>query len=130
MNAARDFVLTGHPSRRLRSLSSVYNCMGMVFASRRTWIEPEQLPIILEGDEYKRVPNESEIVVGDVVVYKDGTGSVSHIGTVTEVRINLHLATREIMVLSQWGRDGEYFHPVDDVSGRLGTASEYWTDRA
>ncbi|SPF45283.1 hypothetical protein SBA4_3350003 [Candidatus Sulfopaludibacter sp. SbA4] len=33
-------------SRQLRSLRSTCNCVGMVFANRRTFIEPEQIPMI------------------------------------------------------------------------------------
>ena len=110
-------------------MSSTYNCMGMVFASRRTWVDPEHLTIILEDDGYRPVANEGELQPGDVVIYRDDAGEVSHVGIVTKVRTNLLQASREITVLSQWGESGEYFHRVDDVHPGLGHPSEYWTDR-
>ena len=103
--------------------------MGMVFATRRTWIEPEHLSVILQDDDYRQISSESELIRGDLVVYRDDAGSVSHVGVVAEVHTNVELATYEITVLSQWGRDGEYFHRADDVSAYLGKPTEYWTDR-
>ena len=129
MDAAKDMVLKANASACTRSLNSIYNCMGMVFASRRTWVEPDHLPMILADDGYRRVPNEADLQPGDVVVYRDEDGHVSHVGIVTVVRTNLQQATREVFVLSQWGRDGEYFHRADDVNLRLGKPAEYWTDR-
>ena len=129
MIAAREIVLTHHPSARVRSLSSVYNCMGMAFASRRTHIEPEHLELILDGDSYRQVHLESDLTPGDIVIYRDQNGIAVHIGVVCEVRTDLRNATRAVFALSQWGGDGEYFHRVDDVNPRLGEPTEYWTDR-
>ncbi len=43
------------PDAELRSMTAVYNCMGMVFGCRRTSIDPEHLPTILREDSYVRV---------------------------------------------------------------------------
>ena len=129
MNARKEQMLNGHPNRRVRSLSSTYNCIGMVFASRRTWIEPEHLMMILLEDGYRQITGDAELQTGDVVVYRDAAGEVSHIALVAEVRIDFSAAYREIFVLSQWGQYGEYFHHIDDVSPRLGIPREYWTER-
>ena len=129
LQAARTIVLQSHPSARTRSLTAVYNCMGMVFATRRTWVEPEYLQLILEDDEYHRLADPGQTMPGDVVVYRDDQGTVVHIGLVAEVNTNLREGTRELVVLSQWGADGEYFHRADDVSPLLGTPAEYWSDR-
>ena len=129
MDARKEQVLLSHPDIRVRSLRSDYNCMGMVFANRRTWIDPEHLQIILVDDGYRQANDETELQPGDVVVYRDDSGEVSHVGLVTEVRIDVAQASREIFVLSQWGRYGEYFHRIDDVNPWLGTPVEYWTDR-
>jgi len=107
----------------------VYNCLGLVFGSRRTWIEPDYLEMILSEDGLRKLSQESEIMVGDIVVYRDEDGDASHTGLVSEIRIDIATASREIMILSQWGKDGEYFHPVSDVSPLLGMPTEYWTDR-
>ena len=85
--------------------------------------------MILEDDGYRRVLNESELHPGDLVVYKDTEGVSVHIGLIAKIMANVREADWEILVLSQWRRDGEYFHPANDVSPYLGTASEYWTER-
>lgn len=117
------------PTVRARSLTGVYNCMGMVFASRRTWVEPEELQMVLEDDEYLRLAGPDQAVPGDVVVYRDAQGEVAHVGLVAQVITNLREGTQNIGVQSQWGADGEYFHRADDVSPLLGTPTEYWSDR-
>ena len=115
---------------RSRSLTGVYNCMGMVFASRRTCVEPEYLQMILEDDEYHRLSSPDQAVPGDVVVYRDDQRTVVHVGLVAQVIPNLRReGTSEIVVLSQWGADGEYVHRVDDVHPSLGAPAEYWSDR-
>lgn len=129
MEAARDNVLSHHPTAVERSLSSEYNCMGMVFAARRTWIDPALLGIILRGDSYRRVQEESELAVGDVVVYRNRNGSVSHVGVIFSIGLYGPDGTRKVVVLSQWGLDGEYFHEIDDVNPHLGEPADYWTDR-
>ena len=128
MDAARKFVLTAHETARLRSLASVYNCLGMVFASRRTWVEPEELPKILSDDSYRKIKR-TELQSGDVIIYRDDSNEVSHVGIVDEVIVKLEDGTKKVRVLSQWGADGEYFHLDYDVNPRLGQPSEYWTDR-
>ena len=129
MQAAKSVHLANHPKATPRSLRSVYNCMGMVFASRRTWIDPDHLGMILEDDEYQRVIAESELQIGDVVVYRGNDNEVSHVGVIVSVEIEIATASRRLWVLSQWGKDGEYLHEVDDVSPYLGTPVEFWTDR-
>lgn len=131
MKEAKKLVLDAHRSARVRSLSSMYNCMGLVFASRRTWIDPEHLDVILRDDQYRRLDNEKEIQPGDVIVYRNEDGEASHVGIVAKVLTDLSIDEAPVMlcVLSQWGASGEYFHLADDVSSLLGNPSEYWTDR-
>jgi hypothetical protein len=104
----------------------MYNCVGMVFAVRRTWIEPEHLPLIYADDEYRIVPVPD---TGDVAVYRDQSGDIQHLGVVVSVAIDIETARRNITVLSKWGGNGEYVHAVDDVPGVFGRATEFWTDR-
>ena len=85
--------------------------------------------MILEDDGYRPVTTEGDLEPGDVVIYRNDSGEVSHVGIVTEVRTNILQASREITVLSQWGKSGEYFHRVDDVHPALGNPREYWTER-
>ncbi len=112
-------------------MSATYNCMGMVFANRRTWIDTDHLQLILQEDNYRQT-NVEDLQPGDVVVYRDELGYVKHVGLVSSIEVDLANLTedeRKVTVLSQWGADGEYFHPVDEVNKLLGNPTEYWTDR-
>ena len=129
MQAAVGIMQAGRPSVRPRSLSSIYNCMGMVFASRRTCIDPQHLKMILTDDDYQPVSNREDLCRGDVVVYKDRNGSVSHVGIVDEVNRSPRDGPVAITGLSQWGGDGEYFHLINEVHPSLGEPAEFWTDR-
>jgi hypothetical protein len=102
--------------------------MGMVFANRRTCIDPEYLDRIIKEDGYRPITEESELSVGDVVVYKS-SGQVVHVGLVALIQPVIGEGRWEITVLSQWGRTGEYFHSLADVHANFGEQSEYWTDR-
>ena len=86
MNAAKLAHLAAHPKATARSLRSLYNCMGMVFASRRTWIDPEHLEMILEDDEYQRIVSEAELQVGDLVIYRGDNNQVTHVGIIQHDR--------------------------------------------
>ena len=110
-------------------MSNTYNCMGMIFASRRTWIQPEHLEMILEEDGYRQLDHPDELEQGDLVVYRDNGGNATHIGVVAAMTLFGNDRRREITILSQWGQAGEYLHMIQDVNPWLGTPSEYWTDR-
>ena len=125
---ARTFVEGTYPTARIRSLSARYNCMGMVFAARRVWIETPELQMILDDDEFRKLAPSEAPEVGDVVVYRDESGNVSHVGLIAQVLLGAR-EEPEFRVLSQWGQDGEYFHNINDVSPLLGSANEFWTDR-
>ncbi len=109
--------------------------MGMVFANRRTCIEPEHFSMIASDDGYRQVQRQAEAVPGDVVAYRGGkSGQVEHVGLIVEVDLKVADASVSIRVLSQFGADGEYFHQADDVPLQLGTGAgvlklEIWTDR-
>lgn len=129
MAEAENIVLSHHATARTRSLASGYNCVGMVFAARRTWIETDHVDMILREDGYRRVDFENELQVGDVVVYRTDDGLISHVGLITCIRPDVRSARWDITVLSRWGHDGEYLHRIDDVSPYMGEPREYWTDR-
>jgi hypothetical protein len=112
MYAAKQLHAKG--SRQLRSLCSTYNCVGMVFANRRTFIEPEEIPMILQDDEYAEVVRTDDLMPGDVVLYRDPkTDDIKHVGVVLAAEVMFE--TKRIRVLSQFGRDGEYIHDLDDL---------------
>lgn len=137
MKVAFEYARKTCPTAVPRSMRSTYDCLGMIFASRRTRIGLEKnigpvLRFILREDEYRAVGSENALVAGDVVVYKGDSGddsSISHVATVVLNEPLLEGGSRQIMVLSQWGADGEYFHRIDDVPPLLGKPAEFWTHR-
>lgn len=102
--------------------------MGMVFANRRTWVDIEHLETFLIDDGYRQI-HDSELQVGDLVIYRDELDEPTHVGIVHRITPYRLDQTRDVYVLSQWGRDGEYFHRIDDVNHNLGEPAEFWTDR-
>jgi hypothetical protein len=130
LRAASELWKKEYPNARLRSATAVYNCMGLVFASRRTWIDPVHLAAILKDDDYRKLAGPHEVQTGDIVVYLNREDrSASHVGVVVKIEPEIANASWNIMVMSQWGADGEYFHFVNDVPKLLGEPNQYWTDR-
>jgi len=121
---------TAKPDARLRSISGTYNCIGMVVASRRTWVDPDDLLRVLQDDGYRKLEGESQARLGDVVVYRDMAGEVSHTGIVVGKNVYDPENRRDtLVVLSKWGHEGEYEHDASNVPLLCGLPSEYWTDR-
>ena len=112
---------------RVRSISEhPYNCVGLIFANRRAWIDmdSDHIENYLELDGYRQV-SLHELSVGDVVLYANQDG-FSHIGMVIQAEIE-DLAN--ISVLSKWGFAGEFIHHLHDVPSAYGIASHYWSER-
>jgi hypothetical protein len=118
-----------HQTAKLRSSSSTYNCVGHLFAARRTWIESDHLATILQRDGYSRVNGQHKVWVGDIVVYENAYGEVTHVGQVTEIEESLQGGNRTITILSKWGVYGEYLHELYDVPVRLGFPRTFWSER-
>ncbi len=118
-----------HPNIELRSTTQSYNCVGMIFASRRTWVDPSSVQMILDEDEYRKLSEIKEVKVGDVVVYRRDTQEIRHVAIILERKANVADASWEVTVLSQWGGEGEFVHSLDDVPSAYGRPIEYWTDR-
>jgi len=118
-----------HEHAKLRSSSSTYNCVGHVFAARRTWVESDHLPMILERDGYIRLEDSQKPWVGDIVVYENQQGEITHVGQVVEIQDNLQDGGRTLIVLSKWGVYGEYLHELRDVPVMLGVPKTFWTER-
>ena len=117
------------PSARLRSITSAYNCVGMVVATRRGWVEPDELLMILREDGYRKLPGEADAKEGDVVVYRLPNQGVSHVGIVVGKNIVADHNADALVILSKWGMDGEYVHNATALPALLGRPAEYWTDR-
>ena len=70
--------------------------------------------------------------IGDIVIYRDADGNVSHVGVVAEKKgaiITSEAENCSVQVLSKWGFEGEYLHDASHVPTLLGTPAEYWTHR-
>src|SRR5207248_5093094 len=69
------------PYAELRSRgSAVYNCLGLVFGSRRTCIDSEYTERILNEDGYRPVQDPEQPTVGDVVLYRRPDREIAHVG--------------------------------------------------
>lgn len=129
MKAATQIWQQRHPKARLRAAVSTYNCMGLVFANRRTWVDPDQWELIREDDGYRRLEIKEEPLPGDVVLYRM-TEELTHVAVITKVELDLHSSDWVVEVISQWGADGEFIHDMRDVPQLLGVPTEIWTERA
>lgn len=112
---------------RVRSISEYpYNCVGMVLANRRAWIDmdSDQIEKILAKDGYKKVLPK-ELSVGDVVLYEKDN-EFTHIGMIISVdRQN----AANTWVLSKWGFAGEVIHHLHDVPSDYGLGRYFWSER-
>ncbi len=125
LQKAHEFVKSVSPRAKCRSLTAMYNCVGMVFASRRTSIVPKHLPVILQDDGFRKISRE-EAVEGDVVIYTRND-IPQHVGIIQKLEKDFIAST--IWVLSQWGDAGEYIHPLTPVPELYGAPTEFWSER-
>lgn len=128
LKASIDIFSQSCPMAILRSITATYNCMGMVFASRRTTISINELGMIMEDDGYIKVSGVDNLMVGDMAVYYRDRNNATHVGVIVGIDYDRNLK-RKITVMSKWGADGEYIHPIDHVPEAYGKGIEYWTDR-
>lgn len=122
----------GCPGVRTRSLSATYNCYGMVFAVRRTYIKDDvDAQMILDDDEFNTVRDMKDVRPGDLIVYRDAPkDKINHIGLVTKIAPRVGADPGwDIEILSQWGETGEYFHRPEQVPAVYGTYQEYVSER-
>jgi len=122
-----EMLAKGKTGLSIRSVSSyLYDCVGMVFANRRAWIDIEHIYEILTNDGYHLISKDN-LVVGDVVVYTLDKKRV-HVGLVTRVHPNIG-SIPNARVLSKWGKHGEIEHRLEDVPYYLGRPSEFWSEK-
>lgn len=135
MFAAMRYVSGQTPGVVCRSLDSVYNCMGMVFGSRRTAIDLPHFGMITADDGLKLVTTQADVRVGDVAAYRNPkTDAVVHVGTVITHEVLGGSGEYITKVLSQFGRDGEYVHsanilPKFLVLSESNPVLEFWSER-
>ena len=129
---AHSIMVKNHPSLGLRTTTSVYNCLGLVFAARRTWVHEtiENIEIILNDDEYRQIQQGEDIFPGDVLFYRHEDGSFAHVAIVLNAHLDVPSAEWiSTLVISKWGKHGEYIHGPKDIPYYLGSPSEFYTDR-
>jgi hypothetical protein len=108
---------------RLQPPTGLYNCHGLVFASRRSNVPAagDDLDItqLLRADGYERVLGPRP---GDVVAYVDPRGDIEHTGFVSTVE---QLGSTPVVhVWSAWGGLGEFRHRVDQTP--YSRTIQYW----
>ena len=101
--------------------NSLYNCVGMIFCSRRAFVNIAHIYDILKHDGYNLVKQES-LAPGDLVLYTQNEEPV-HIGMVSSV------SSVDLRVLSKWGKDGEMVHDYREVPAHCGTPTAYYSTR-
>jgi len=109
------------------NLTPIYNCHGLTFASKRTWIYLDtEIEKILHDDRYIEIKNEKDVLPGDIVIYYDEKG-VAHSGIVIQVDLpaTLHDLIK-VMVLSKWGKHKEVIHNVNYSPYSLSSIKKYW----
>ncbi len=117
-----DDLIRKHKNAIHRTRSSrKYNCHGLVFASRRTWIwDPAEVSKILRDDEYIKIPP-SDVLAGDIALYFH-EGDAQHAGIVVEV-FEKPFTTK---ILGKWGFMQEVVHLAHDVPPEYGINIEYY----
>ncbi len=117
------------PNAKQRSITQVYNCLGMVFAARRTCIEVDNINMILKDDDYKPVGQLKDVQPGDIVIYW-GAGECKHVGIILGEMPLLEGSKKTVIwVVSQFGAHGEWIHPIEEVPEGCRGKAEYYTDR-
>lgn len=117
-----------HPNayHRPTKTSLTYNCHGLTFGARRTWIErPSQVQSILDEDGYKRITTRP--VTGDVAIYRNpSSGDIEHSGIVIAVEAG---PFGKVKVLSKWGSSHEVIHETGDSPYDAGRIEYYRIER-
>ncbi len=111
-----------------------YNCVGHVWASRRTGIfEQEQIDIVFRDDGFRIVDETKELIhPGDLVAYwSTDHQHFLHIGLVVELRSAVGFTTSIPWVLSKMdATSGEVLHHFRDIDfPGFEYRFEFWTER-
>jgi hypothetical protein len=130
LRAAVELMHDLFPEAQVRSITGTYNCVGLVIAARRVWVDPEHLVKILKDDGYRQLQRPEDTDYGDIVVYHDADDQPCHAGIVLRKNLALEGDDRDLLtVVSKWGADGEYVHAATRLPSLLGRPAQYWTDR-
>ena len=86
---------------------NTYNCHGLTFAARRTWIHDSlEIKKILEEDDYEEIKPQS-VMAGDIAVYFE-KGDAWHSGIVVEI------TPAGPRIISKWGQCHEVVHLIPE----------------
>ncbi len=96
-----------------RGPTGTFNCHGLVFASRRTFVEDSgEVQKILNEDGYQRVSPE-RVNEGDIIVYIQD-GDYEHSGMVVGVGPDRYVGNLLVpLVVSKWGNFWEVIHSAN-----------------
>lgn len=101
--------------------TGVYNCAGMVWASRRTSIlEPSAWQKIIDDDGYRWLPKDQLPMPGDIAAYVDlENEELLHVARVAYLAPGVIGGSEIPMVVSKWNSTaGESIHRAFDVPYR------------
>jgi hypothetical protein len=125
-----------HPGwRRRKPACGIYNCFGLIWASRRTSIYDEnEITKILIDDGYHRLDDETKLLPGDIVIYLSRTDrerDTLHAAVILAMEM---IGTAAIpFVISKWSDAyGEDIHALRDLptgDHYRDCIIEFWTDR-
>jgi len=104
-----------------------YNCVGMVFASRRAVIDDSEIGRILAEDNYKKI-NREQVIIGDVIAYIYEQKFV-HVGIIFEKTLAMDNKTSRFRVISKWGEDLPEFIHFEDIVPEMYGSPDFYTDR-
>jgi hypothetical protein len=110
--------------------SRKYNCHGLTFGARRTFIRfATEIAKILDDDDYEQVALD-DVLPGDAAVYYEN-GDAEHSGIVMriEVRQVMGLPLRIPWILSKWAVNHEVIHRVAECPYRAGDVRYYRISR-
>jgi hypothetical protein len=114
--------------------TGIYNCAGLVWASRRTAIyHDEEWDQVLREDEYTELGDVRDVSIGDIAVYTSEGAGYLHVGVVFGTEVVFRQGQRVPRILSKWDdMSGEYFHLAPNIpfaSDFPDWTVSYWTDR-
>lgn len=144
--ARRRLEITGWAEVRRRPAGAIYNCAGLIWASRRTAIySASDYGRILDDDGYRTLVDAEQPELGDLAVYYlEGTDKIVHVGVVVKfgpplqralvaadvgVGVAAADANRVPYVLSKDNAGDEIVHHMERYDPGLVCTVRVWTDR-
>lgn len=99
-----------------------YNCHGWVFADGRYWLLGRWVETVLMDNGYREVQRPQP---GDVAVFRDGNGEVSH-----SALVRGRGSDGVVLMESKWGQLGRFVHTAEQHAYKGHTIRYYRTKRS